>query len=102
MKQYLGSEEVGGEELGGSKRSERPEAELGEKGESWSRSMSMGEEEAAEVSSAAGGLGVLGWGPGPWTGGEETRELLEFAGQCRRHVGRETGVERGPGARGER
>ena len=75
MKEYLGSEEVGGEELGGSKRSERPEAELGEKGESWSRSMSMGEEEAAEVSSAAGGLGVLGWGPGPWTGGGGNKRI---------------------------
>ena len=39
----LGKEEVGGEAEGGSKRSERSEAEPGEKGES--RSMSTGEPE---------------------------------------------------------
>ena len=41
----LGKEDVGGEAEGGSKRSERSEAEPGEKGESQSRSMSTGEPE---------------------------------------------------------
>lgn len=48
----LGREEGGGEEVGGSNRSDSPEADPGEKGESQSRSMSMGEpEEVAETSS---------------------------------------------------
>jgi len=46
----LGSDEVGGEELGGSKRSERPEADPGENGESQSRSMSIGDEPLALMS----------------------------------------------------
>ena len=52
----LGSDDGGGEELGGSKRSERPEAEPGEKGESQSRSMSIGEEPLAETSREVFGL----------------------------------------------
>lgn len=56
----LGSDEGGGEELGGSKRSDRPEAEPGEKGESQSRSMSIGEEPLAETSKVVFGLGLEG------------------------------------------
>ena len=52
----LGSDDGGGDELGGSKRSERPEAEPGEKGESQSRSMSIGEEPLAETSRLVFGL----------------------------------------------
>ena len=52
----LGSDDGGGDELGGSKRSERPEAEPGEKGESQSRSMSIGEEPLAERSRLVFGL----------------------------------------------
>ena len=57
IKNNLGSDDGGGEELGGSKRSERPEAEPGENGESQSRSMSIGEPELfAETSKVAFGL----------------------------------------------
>ena len=42
--------------MGGSKRSERPEAEPGEKGESQSRSMSIGEEPLADTSKVLFGL----------------------------------------------
>ena len=42
--------------MGGSKRSERPEAEPGENGESQSRSMSIGEEPLAETSKVVFGL----------------------------------------------
>ena len=42
--------------MGGSKRSERPEAEPGEKGESQSRSMSIGELPLAERSRLVFGL----------------------------------------------
>ena len=56
VRNNLGSDDGGGEELGGSKRSERPEAEPGEKGESQSRSMSIGEEPLADTSKTVFGL----------------------------------------------
>ena len=46
--------------MGGSKRSERPEAEPGEKGESQSRSMSIGEEPLAETSRVVFAFGLTG------------------------------------------
>ena len=56
VRNNLGSDDGGGEEFGGSKRSERPEAEPGENGESQSRSMSIGEEPLAETSKVVFGL----------------------------------------------